>query len=431
MTWTQVSLIDLSDEPPEPPELCGLVYRSRRHWWSGPPGCGKTAIAYAVVLEAVRAGWRVAIVDFEMGARDAKTRLRELGATDEELEQIDFYDPTTKPTPADLAAVAERAQLVVIDAAAGAFDLSGLDENRDAEKFNTTWVNPLWKAGATTIVLDHVVKNTEARGMFASGHHRKIGGTEVHLGFETKQPLRRGHTAYVKVTAHKDRAGFHRNEVGTIQLVSDPATHAITWAWKEEADDSAGGGWRPTGYMEKVSLHIERQRGNRNAIFNAIGGNKKYVLEAIGFLISDGYAEEVEPGKKGTDIVSKRAYREPGTTTTVPAPTDTQPDPTVPEPSHDGNHQPMPLPGIQDNGSTTVPERFPEPSGHDGSGGSAPLLGAGTENHQVGPHEAQAANAHTQAREDPDADASSELPNSRRLSPEEVGLLERMRAGQA
>ena len=47
----------------------------------------------------------------------------------------------------------------MIDAAAGAYQMYGLDENRDAEKFNALMPDALWKAGATTITLDHVVKN--------------------------------------------------------------------------------------------------------------------------------------------------------------------------------------------------------------------------------------------------------------------------------
>jgi hypothetical protein len=311
VSWEPVNLRDVPDEPPTPPELGGLVYEGRRHWWSGPPESGKTLVAYGVILLAVRAGRRVALVDFEMGARDAKARLRELGAADEELDAIDFYAPDTKPRPADLAALVERgARLVVLDAAAGAFDLSGLDENRDAEKFNALWVQPLWKAGATTIVLDHVVKNPDSRGMFASGHHRKIGGTEVHLGFEATTPLRRGHTGLVKVTAHKDRTGFLRSTVGTIELRSDPDTHEIEWEWKVDDGQAAGDDWRPTRLMEKVSRYIEQAPANRAAIQTNIIGKRDYLIAATRHLLGDGYAEEIVPGAKGTEIRSLRPYRE-------------------------------------------------------------------------------------------------------------------------
>jgi hypothetical protein len=341
MSWAPLDLRTVSDEPPEPPELGGLVYRGRRHWWSGPPESAKTLVAYAVALEAIRAGWRVALVDFEMGERDAKARLRDLGATDDNLERFDYYAPDAKPKLADLDAIAERAQLVIVDAAAGAFDLSGLDENREAEKFNTTWVRPLWNAGATTVVLDHVVKNAEARGMFASGHHRKIGGTEVHLGFHATTPLRRGHSGYVTVTAHKDRPGFHRKTVGTIELHSDPETHAITWAWKATpASVHEADGWRPTVLMERVSRYLETypEGATRQAVKTAGLGNTKYVLEALNFLISDGYAEQPDTGRRGAPVRSVRPFRH--------------------EPDGAGTFPNVPDLGTRPNGAS-VPEAFP------------------------------------------------------------------------
>jgi hypothetical protein len=107
---------------------------------------------------------------------------------------IEFYEPDSAPTKEILEGIADRCSLVVIDAAAGAYQLLGLDEARDAEKFNARLPDVLWKAGATTITLDHVVKDPASRGMWARGHHRKIGGTEVHLGFEARARRHTRHT---------------------------------------------------------------------------------------------------------------------------------------------------------------------------------------------------------------------------------------------
>jgi len=127
-----INLRHVPDEPPEPPDYLGLVYRGRRHWFSGPPESLKTLVAYIVLLAAVRMDEDVALIDFEMGQRDARNRLREMGASGDELDHIEFYEPDIAPTKEILQGIADRCILVVIDAAAGAYRLLGLDENRDA-----------------------------------------------------------------------------------------------------------------------------------------------------------------------------------------------------------------------------------------------------------------------------------------------------------
>ena len=290
MSWEAINLRHVSDEPPEPPDYLDLVYRGRRHWFSGPPESLKTLIAYAVVLAATRNGERVALIDFEMGQRDARNRLREMSATDDDLELIEFYEPDIPPTKEILQGIAERCTLVVIDAAAGAYQMYGLDENRDAEKFNNLMTDVLWKAGATTIVIDHVVKNPDQRGMWASGHHRKIGGTEVHLGFNATQ-LERGGSAVVRITAHKDRPGFHRRgkgNAGTYEFRSDQKTHALTWAPKTTAETTPAG-WRPTLYMEKISRYLEQHGPNsKTTVYREVEGKTEYLVAAVQHLLDAG-----------------------------------------------------------------------------------------------------------------------------------------------
>lgn len=126
VSWEAMNLRYVTDEPPEPPDYLDLVYRGRRHWFSGPPESLKTLVAYAVMLAATRRSECVALIDFEMGERDARNRLREMGATDGDLDLIEFYAPESPPTKETLRAIAHRCSLVVIDAAAGAYQMYGL-----------------------------------------------------------------------------------------------------------------------------------------------------------------------------------------------------------------------------------------------------------------------------------------------------------------
>jgi hypothetical protein len=323
MNWEPINLRYVTDDPTEPPDYLGLVYRGRRHWFSGPPESLKTLVAYALVLTGTRMGERVALIDFEMGQRDARNRLHEMGATDDDLDLIEFYEPDSTPTKETLQGIADRCTLVVIDAAAGAYQMYGLDENRDAEKFNALMPDVLWKAGATTVVLDHVVKNPDNRGMWASGHHRKIGGTEVHLGFEASK-LTRGGTGSSRITRHKDRPGFHphgKGKVGTVEFRSDPDTHALTWERKTAGEDtSADSEWRPTLYMERISRYLEENGPtSRSRTYDEVPGNKQRKVDAVRHLLAERYVDTDETRSRIRSVLPFR-HEEPGSLVPKPFP---------------------------------------------------------------------------------------------------------------
>ena len=94
--------------------------------------------------------------------------------------------PANPPAPTSPRSSRRSVTLVVIDAAAGAYDASGLDDNKrqDVERFARAWVRPLFEIGITTLLIDHVTKNTETRGKYMIGSERKLGGVDVHLGLE-------------------------------------------------------------------------------------------------------------------------------------------------------------------------------------------------------------------------------------------------------
>jgi hypothetical protein len=301
-SWLPQNLADLPDQPPEPPTLggFGIVYHGKRHVFSGPQESAKTLAAYAIGIETLRAipNRYIAIIDFEMGHRSARTRLRELGATNPELARILYIEPEV-PANIDRIAllVALQPQLVIIDAAAGAYALQGLDDNNrgDVEKFAALYTNAFFQAGIATITLDHVVKNTETRGKYAIGSERKTGGVDVHLGFDTILPIKRGSTGLYKITTHKDRDGWHeRGRLADLHLTSHPDTHTITWEWRQTEHDPEGHVQLPTTLMERVSHFLEAQDEpvTRNQIVLNVKGNAEFVRKAIDHLVGLKFAEE-------------------------------------------------------------------------------------------------------------------------------------------
>jgi hypothetical protein len=259
--------------------------------------------AYAVAIEELEAKRRVLLVDLEMGRFDARDLLRDLGATDEHLGRLLYVEPETGPTGSTIAELLWPYQgdeshpfdlsLAIVDAAAGAYALSDLDDSKrlDAERWAGLWVRPLWDAGVATITIDHVVKNADNRGKYAIGSERKVGQVDVHLGFEfVGQPLRRGGNAVCKITTHRDRPGWlPRPRAAELELASDPGTHKITWSFKAPGETSVP--FKPTILMDRVLDHVGHYAYEpvaRTVLAGQVKGRKEYVLQAIDALLEEG-----------------------------------------------------------------------------------------------------------------------------------------------
>jgi hypothetical protein len=313
-SWQPVDLsADRYAQPTEPPIVGGLVYRGKRHALIGPPEASKTLLALLLGLEWMRTGHgRFALIDFEMGPNATRLLLTDLGATIDEIADVYYVAPDAPPTEQQLAAIATAGvTLAIIDAAAGAYDTSGLDDNKrgDVERFARSWIRPLWRThGCTTIVLDHVVKATDARGRYGIGSERKLGGVDVQLGLEAITQLHRGSSGLIRITTHKDRpAHLRRPHAAELHLVSDPDTHQISWELREPAattdvvPGNADASWQPTALMEKISRWLAHQGEpvSRNTIEKAgLGKKAQYVRKAIDALAAGGYITETE-GARG------------------------------------------------------------------------------------------------------------------------------------
>ena len=356
MSWELVNLANVVATTAPEPRWAGLVYPGARHLWSGEPEAAKSLAADIVLLDAIRTGGGAILIDLEMGAASRRARLVDLGATLEELAAIVYVEPEGPPTADDLEAVLRELDdqavdrgdsVAVIDAAATAFSITGLDDHarKDVETFAARWVAPLRAAGVATILVDHVAKARDTRGRFAFGSERKVGAVDVHLGFEIVTPLRRGHDGLVRVVTHKDRLGYlSRPRAAELELRSDPATHAITWTWRTPSADVDE--WLPTQLMESVSRYLERHPdgANRSAIYRDVRGKRDYLIVSVDKLLELGYTVEFVPGKQGTPIVSTKPFR-----------VDSSPSsPVVPDGSR--------------NESTTFVPPSPPPSRGDGDG---------------------------------------------------------------
>ena len=363
MSWELVNLGHLEERPPVRPTLggLGLVYHGKRHVFSGPQESAKTLAAYTVALEVRRQGGTVVLVDLEMGQWEARDRLRDLGATAEDFERLLYVEPDSPASEETILGLLElEPTLVVIDAAAGAYDLQGLDDNKraDVERFARIFVRSFWLRGVATILLDHVVKNADARGRYAIGSERKVGGADVHLGFEVVTPLTRGGRGVVKIATHKDRGGWlPRPRAAELELRSDPETHAISWTFRTPAEETHDG-FRPTVLMERVSRYLELQAEpvSMNAVEQSVTGNGVYIRLAVQCLVRERFAVESAGPRNSRLIASVRPFREDDF---VPTSSSTERDDFVPTSSHDEPRSQADSPTSSDFvlASSLVPER--------------------------------------------------------------------------
>ena len=359
--------VDLTDPtytiPPAPPTIEGILYAGRRHVISGPPESTKTLVAYLLLLQALQAGEGVAILDFEMGPHAAVTLLRELGATDEELAHVHYTEPQGPPTSVDVARITGLGVgYVLLDAAAGAYDATGLDDNsrKDAETFAGAWIRPLWQAGVATIVIDHVTKNADTRGKFTIGSERKTGQADVHLSLTAMKALHRGGTGMVRIDVHKDRPGhLPRPTVYILDLTSDDR-HQITWEFRAPiAVEPTTGEFRHTIYMERVSKFMEHNPTHaysKNELEEGVEGKRDYVRAALNELLADGNVVATQDGK-WLRYTLVRPFA-PGSPQVRPGEGDTNLAPS-PHPLRGGQGEGRGEPGDKNQGAGANPE-----SGH-------------------------------------------------------------------
>jgi hypothetical protein len=334
-SWVPIDLTELEEREPTMPNLGGtqLLYPGKRHVFSGAPESAKTLGAYCCLIQTVRSrpDEHGMLIDFEMGGHDARQRLRELGATEDEIKRIYYVEPDERwSEERGESLVALNPGLVVVDAAAGAYQLEELDDNKRAEveTFNKKYVNIFWRVGIASLLLDHVTKSAEDRGRFVIGSERKLGATDVHIGFETVKPIKRGTSGQFKLITHKDRGGYlQRGHLADFHLDSDPDTHELAWRFTTGGGGEDGGAARLTHLMEKASRQLELPGTalTKTELAELLKTRKTFALQAINSLVGEGFVVETADGRSKI-LTSARSYREddPGcnpVTDDTPAPT--------------------------------------------------------------------------------------------------------------
>jgi hypothetical protein len=208
-------------EPPEPQlgrrtDGHHLFYAGQVNWVFGDPESGKSWLCMVCVVEALRAGRRVLIIDLDHnGPASTVRRAVDLGAPLDALRNPDLFRYCEPEDRAELRQVVDdaaswRPAVAIVDSIGELLPLYGSNSN-SADEFTTVHsvvLKPLAKSGAAVLAVDHLAKSADSRAVGPGGtaaKRRAIGGVSIRV--KVKQPFTPGHGGSATLVVNKDRHG--------------------------------------------------------------------------------------------------------------------------------------------------------------------------------------------------------------------------------
>ena len=198
---------------------CGSLIQGQINVFEGHYEQGKTVVLVDLARQWIESHGPVLYLDFEMGKRRVKKRMRANLWTERHLERWHYkYHPNLEGEGmlALLAQVLGPNLLICMDSFSAAMMALGLEENSATESGG--WWGELQQAcqaGATVALIDQVTKSATAASAYAGrGSGAKSFGADVKWfveRFEKFSPTQQG---LVRMTLKKDREGVLPERVG-------------------------------------------------------------------------------------------------------------------------------------------------------------------------------------------------------------------------
>jgi hypothetical protein len=317
--WEPLDLTDVLTgtwQPPTPTMLTrtdgiGLIYPGRVHSIAGEPGGGKTWLALHLAAETIRHGHRALVIDYEDTPSSCVARLRALGLDDAQIAGQLLYVRPERPLVGrgrhNVAALDEIAgwdiALAVIDSVGESIATEGLKPNDDDDVVR--WMQTLPRRlahhnGAAVLLLDHVAKEREGRGLWAIGSQRKLAAIDgAAYMLEVGVAPTRTVDGHVRLICAKDRHGTHQRGHQVAQVDITPTGEHTTITVHPPAG-ATGEPFRPTVLMERVSRYLEEHGpcSKRETLRN-VEGKDKPLGQAIDVLVAEDYVEQLPRKARG------------------------------------------------------------------------------------------------------------------------------------
>lgn len=327
IVWEDVAGAMRGEAPPVVPQILrrtdgqALIYPGLLHWLMGEPGKGKTWVALYAAAEQLLEGHHVLYLDWEGNRSIIGDRLGALGVDAHTVGSLLHY---WRPPCLQRTHVAELVRLTtdtettiaVCDGAAKAIARQGLNEDKAADIL--AWLellaSPLTEAGAAVLMLDHVTKDRDGRGLWARGSGAKQG--EVSGAAWMVKPVHsfsRQQGGRIDLVQAKDReghVGVDGDVIAQVLLMPDGARLDITL----KPPPATSGKFRPTHYMELISIAVERLNEDgvdptTNDILRTVKGHKSHKGTAIEALLEEGYLSRFAGPNRSLRHRSERPYR--------------------------------------------------------------------------------------------------------------------------
>ena len=335
-------------------------YPGRVNGIIGPSESGKTWVALEAVRQAVGAGKRVTILDFEDSPRGLAGRLRALAVEVEAARDLVRYiNPSDTLSAAGKVDLSEHLtdwspELVIIDGVNAAMQLMGykVSDNDDATKFAQKLLLPIAATGACVAYVDHVPKSKDDESRGAIGAQAKRAMTSgCALRVEVTKEFGKGQDGILQLRVDKDRPG-------TVRGSSLPNSRGAWWATADIHSFEAGidisvnspsdkaGDFRPTLLMSRVSDFLAARDApvSMTAIEEGVPGRARFVREAVRLLVKEGHISTSEGPRRATLHTLERPFT--GDSVPLrPTPSHSVPD-GVPNPSSATPSHPVPTPYV-------------------------------------------------------------------------------------
>lgn len=209
--------LDYYDNPSEPPEpiygafggTIPLFYDVGVHWLQGESESGKTWVGLALVVEVLRAGGHVMIVDHEDTRPNVLNRLKALSMTRAEYGRLAYVsgsDVTHRELREHLATTDREYGLMLIDGVTSALNAAGLSGRDEGEV--TRWAAELPLQARMAVCIDHVVKAIDdRRGMAIGSQAKKSVVTGSSWEVVATSMFGRGRNGTIELRIQKDKQG--------------------------------------------------------------------------------------------------------------------------------------------------------------------------------------------------------------------------------
>lgn len=297
----------------------GLFYPGRVNGIHGEGGGGKSMICTFACAQEVRLGHHIVWVDLEDHASTLLTRLLELGVPSADILTYVHYKRPTESSRLGVAFLHETVKtfsptLVVIDSTGESMGIDGVKANEDNEVAAWLRLGPRSTAdlGPAVVLIDHVPKAARD-SLMSIGSQRKSAGMDGALySVQEGIPFSQSRTGFAKVVCGKDRQGNHTKGKLVAEFHYDAVGLKFTLKAPADAQHTPSGVFMPTGLMEKISRFLEATPGSStNAIETGVGGNKKYIAEAITALVELGHVGVTIGARNARVHTAKKVYRAP------------------------------------------------------------------------------------------------------------------------